>query len=121
VALDDVAAILAAAAAAPEDGEDFVADLGGPETLTAPEVVALFARVLGRPIRIVRMPATAYRVLADLFEPFSPQAGNLMAMSWAAALAGFDFDGKPLADRFGVRLTTAEEFLRAKAALPEEA
>ncbi|HEY1249549.1 MAG TPA: NmrA family NAD(P)-binding protein [Thermoanaerobaculia bacterium] len=121
VALDDVAAILAAAAAAPEDGEDLVADLGGPETLTAPEVVALFARVLGRPIRIVRVPATAYRVLADLFEPFSPQAGNLMAMSWAAALAGFDFDGKPLADRFGVRLTTAEEFLRAKAALPEEA
>jgi uncharacterized protein YbjT (DUF2867 family) len=120
VALDDVAAILAAAAAAPEDGENLVADLGGPESLTAEEVVAIFAKVLGRPIRIVHAPAKVYRVLADVLEPFSPQAGNLMAMSWAAALSGFDFDGRPLAERFGVRLTTAEEFLRAKAALPEE-
>lgn len=123
VALDDVAAILAAAAMAPdapEGAENLVADLGGPEVLTAEEVVAIFARVLGRPIRIVHAPAKVYRVLADVFEPFSPQAGNLMAMSWAAALSGFDFDGRPLAERFGVRLTTAEEFLRAKAALPEE-
>ncbi len=121
VALDDVAAILSAAAAATEDGENLVADLGGPESLTAEEVVAIFARVLGRPIRIVHAPAKLYRVLADVLEPFSPQAGNLMAMTWAAALSGFDFDGRPLAERFGVRLTTAEEFLRAKAALPEEA
>jgi uncharacterized protein YbjT (DUF2867 family) len=121
VALDDVAAILAAAAAAPEDGENLVADLGGPEVLTPEEVVAIFARVLGRTIRTVRVPARVYRVLADVLEPFSPQAGNLMAMSWAAGLAGFDFDGRPLAERFGVRLTSAEEFLRARAALPEEA
>jgi uncharacterized protein YbjT (DUF2867 family) len=121
VALDDVAAILAAAATAPEDGENLVADVGGPEVLTAEEVVAIFARVLGRPIRIVHAPAKVYRVLADLLEPLSPQAGNLMAMSWAAALSGFDFDGRPLAERFGVRLTSAEEFLRAKAALPPEA
>jgi uncharacterized protein YbjT (DUF2867 family) len=121
VALDDVAAILAAAAAAPEDGENLVANLGGPEVLTPEEVVAIFARVLGRPIRIVRAPAKVYRVLADVLEPFSPQAGNFMAMSWAAALAGFDFDGRPLADRFGVRLTTAEEFLRARAGLAEDA
>jgi uncharacterized protein YbjT (DUF2867 family) len=119
-ALDDVAAILAAAAAAPEDGENLIANLGGPEVLTGEEVVAIFTRVLGRPIRIVRTPARVYRVLADLLEPLSPQAGNLMAMSWAAALSGFDFDGKPLAERFGVRLTSAEEFLRAKAALPPE-
>jgi uncharacterized protein YbjT (DUF2867 family) len=120
VALDDVAAILAAAAAAPEDGANLIADLGGPETLSGEEVVAIFGRVLGRPIRILRTPARVYRVLADLLEPLSPQAGNLMAMSWASALSGFDFDGKPLAERFGVRLTSAEEFLRAKAALPPE-
>src|SRR5207342_2327692 len=75
VALDDVAAILAAAATAPEDGENLIADLGGPETLSGEEVVAIFGRVLGRPIRIVRTPARVYRVLADLLEPLSPQAG----------------------------------------------
>lgn len=121
VALDDVAAILAAAASEPEGAANLVADLGGPEVLTGEEVVAIFSRVLGRPIRILRTPAKVYRVLADVLEPLSPQAGNLMAMSWSAALSGFDFDGKPLAERFGVRLTSAEEFLRAKAALPPEA
>ena len=120
VALDDVAAILAAAAAAPEDGSNLIENLGGPQALSGNEVVAIFAKVLGRPLKTVRTPAKVYRVLADVLEPFSPQAGNLMAMTWVDCLAPTDFDGKPLAERFGVRLTTAEEFLRAKAALPPE-
>lgn len=121
VALDDVAAILAAAAAAPEDGVNLVENLGGPEILSWDEAVGIFAKVLGRPLRTIRTPARVYRVLADLLEPLSPQAGNLMAMSWLTALNGTEFDGRPLAERFGVRLTSAEEFLRAKAALPAEA
>jgi uncharacterized protein YbjT (DUF2867 family) len=121
VALDDVAAILAAAAAAPEDGENLVENLGGPEVLSYDDVVAIFAKVLGRPLRKIRTPAKVYRVLADLLEPLSPAAGNIMAMSWVGSVAGTEFDGRPLADRFGVRLTSAEEFLRAKAALPPDA
>ena len=66
-------------------------------------------------------PAKVYRVLADLLEPLSPAAGNLMAMSWVESVCGTEFDGRPLAERFGVRLTDAEAFLRTKAALPPEA
>jgi uncharacterized protein YbjT (DUF2867 family) len=120
VALDDVAAILAAAATAPEDGENLVENLGGPEVLSWDEVVAIFSRVLQKRLRTVRTPAKVYRVLADLLEPVSPPAGNLMAMSWICCQYGTEFDGRPLAARFGVRLTSAEEFLRAKAALPPE-
>ena len=120
VALDDVAAILAAAAAAPEDGTNLVENLGGPQALSANDVVAIYSKVLGRPLKTIRTPAKVYRVLADILEPFSPQAGNLMAMTWVDCLAPTEFDGKPLAERFGVRLTSAEEFLRAKAALPPE-
>jgi uncharacterized protein YbjT (DUF2867 family) len=120
VALDDVAAILAAAAAAPEGGSNFVENLGGPAILSWNDVVAVFAKILGRPLRRIRTPAKVYRVLADLLEPLSPAAGNLMAMSWVESICGTEFDGRPLAERFGVRLTSAEEFLRAKAALPPE-
>ncbi len=120
VALDDVAAILAAAAAAPEDGANLVENLGGPEALSFDDVVAIFSKVLQKPLRTIRTPAKVYRVLADLLEPFSPSAGNIMAMSWVEALSETAFDGRPLAERFGVRLTSAEEFLRAKAALPAE-
>lgn len=56
-----------------------------------------------------------------MLEPLSPPAGNLMAMSWLAAIHDFACDSRALAERFGVRLTSAEEFLRAKAALPPEA
>ncbi len=121
VALDDVAAILSAAASAPETGENLIENLGGPEILSWHDIVAIFSRVLGRPLKMIHTPAKVYRVAADVLEALSPPAGNLMAMSWASASCDTAFDGKPLAARFGVRLTSAEEFLRAKAALPPEA
>ena len=121
VALDDVAGILAAAAAAPEDGVNLVENLGGPDVFSFADVVGIFSKVLGRPVKSIHMPASVYRVLADLLEPLSPPAGNLMAMSWLVSVSGTEFDGRPLAARFGVRLTSAEEFLRARAALPADA
>jgi NADH dehydrogenase len=121
VALDDVAEFLAKAALEPDAAPSVIENLGGPQALSYEEVVAIFARVLGRPVRIVRTPATVYRVMADLLEPFSPAAGNLMAMTWALSLSETVFDTEALAKRFGVRLTSAEEFLRAKAALSPEA
>ncbi len=121
VALDDVAAILSAAAAGPETGEKLIENLGGPEILSWHDIVNVFSRVLGRPLRMIHTPAKVYRVAADVLETLSPPAGNLMAMSWVSAMCDSAFDGKPLAERFGVRLTSAEEFLRAKAALPPEA
>jgi uncharacterized protein YbjT (DUF2867 family) len=121
VALDDVASILAAAAAAPEDGTNLIANLGGPEVLSWNDVVAIYERVLGRTLRKIHTPARAYRLLANLLEPLSPPAANLMAMSWLTAICETAWDGKPLAERFGIRLTSAEEFLRAKAALPVDA
>jgi uncharacterized protein YbjT (DUF2867 family) len=123
VALDDVASILAAAAAAPEpeERENLIENLGGPEILSWHDIVGIFSRVLGRPLKMLHTPAKVYRVAADILETLSPPAGNLMAMSWVAAMTDTAFDGRPLAERFGVKLTTAEEFLRAKAALPPEA
>jgi uncharacterized protein YbjT (DUF2867 family) len=121
VALDDVAAILAAAAAAPETGENLIENLGGPEILSWDDIVRVFERVLGKRLKRIHTPAKVYRVAADVLEALSPPAGNLMAMSWVAATSDTAFDGKPLAERFGAKLTTAEEFLRAKAALPAEA
>jgi NADH dehydrogenase len=118
VALDDVARILAAAASAPESGENLVENLGGPETLSWHDIVAVFSRVLGKPLKSLHTPAKVYRVAADILEALSPPAGNLMAMSWVGAMCDTAFDGKPLAARFGVTLTTAEEFLRRKVAGP---
>ena len=123
VALDDVASILTAAAleAEPEEGENLIENLGGPEILSWNDIVAIFSRVLGKPLKKMHTPARVYRIAADVLETLSPPAGNLMAMSWVASMSDTAFDGKPLAERFGVRLTTAEDFLRLRAARPPEA
>jgi uncharacterized protein YbjT (DUF2867 family) len=118
VALDDVASILAAAAAAPQDGTNLVENLGGPEVLSWNDVVAIYERVLGRRLRKIHTPASAYRLLANVLDPFSSPAANLMAMSWLTTICETAWDGKPLAERFGVSLTSAEAYLKAKAALP---
>ncbi|MFY9550826.1 MAG: NmrA family NAD(P)-binding protein [Thermoanaerobaculia bacterium] len=121
VACEDVAAFLSKAAMESGASPNLVENLGGPQVLSFDDVVGIFKRVLGRPIRKLHTPAKVYRILADLLEPMSPAAGNLMAMSWAMSIAETPFDTAELARRFGVRLTSAEEFLRAKAALPAEA
>lgn len=120
VALDDVAAFLTKAALEPEGSPNTVENLGGPGVLSFEEIVGLFAKVLARPIRMLRTPSVVYHVVADMLEPFSPAAGNLMALNWVFSSVETPFDTRNLAQRFGVRLTSAEEFLRAKAALPAE-
>ena len=112
-----MADFLAAAAVSP-DGASETLEIGGPEVLSWNDAVALFARVLGRPVRALRTPAGVYRALAGILGPLSPAASNLMAMSWLTAVAGTPYDTRDAARRFGVRLTSAEEFLRRKASLP---
>ncbi|HEY6930639.1 MAG TPA: NmrA family NAD(P)-binding protein [Thermoanaerobaculia bacterium] len=120
VALNDVAAFLEKAVERGGAGTE-IDDIGGPEILSFNEVVAIFEKVLGRKIRAFHTPAGVYRALAVGLEPFSPAASNLMAMSGLVAMADSPFPMAETAKRFGVKLTSAEEFLREKLALGEDA
>lgn len=117
VALDDVAAVLAAAASTA--GSSGIFEIGGPEVLSWQEVVDRFSEVLGRRIRALRTPAGVYRALAAALGPFSEAASNLMALSWVTAVAETPWDSGELFRRFGVTPTSASDFLRRRAALPE--
>ena len=119
VALDDVADVLAAAAAAPGFSGTF--DLGGPEALSWNEVVERFAAVLGRRVRAIHTPAAVYRFQSAMLRPFSEAASNLMSLSWAAAVAGTPFDSRALFARFGLTPTDTAAFLAHRAAMPEAA
>ena len=113
ICVDDVAAFHAAAA---HSGPSGVYDIGGPEALTFVDVARLFETLVGRPVAVKRSPALVFRVLASLMKPFSPAAANLMALNYAAARESTRPDGRAAAT-FGVRLTSAADFLRKKAAL----
>jgi uncharacterized protein YbjT (DUF2867 family) len=118
IALDDVATFLAGAANL-SGTESTVHEIGGPEVLSWDDVVGVFAKVLRRPIRALHTPAGFYRVASALLDPFSAAAANLMAMSRLCAVTDTPYATGGLAQLFGITLTSAEQFLGRKLALPE--
>jgi NADH dehydrogenase len=117
VCIDDVANFLATAAFSGPSG---VHSIGGPEALTFLDIVRLYERILGTPLRTRHVPAGVFRAAVLLLRPFSPAAANLMALNYIAATENSDADCGTAA-AFGERLTSAEAFLRAKAGLAEAA
>jgi uncharacterized protein YbjT (DUF2867 family) len=110
IALDDVAAFIVEGIGR-EDMHRATFDIGGPQVLSWDEVIAIYSRLLGKPIRAISVPKGAYRVLRALLSPFSESASDIMGLNW---LVGFDtpYDASALAGRLGVQLTSAEQFLQ---------
>ena len=113
VALDDVTSILAAAAAAPEGGTNLVANLGGPEVLS-----------WNKSSRSMRAPGTHAPETPHAGECVPPAGQRARALlpagrrSRGDELAHHDLrDGlgrKAAAERFGIRLMSAEQFLKQR-------
>jgi uncharacterized protein YbjT (DUF2867 family) len=115
ISLDDVAEFMVRSIGR-EDMYRTVVQIGGPQVLTWGEVVACYSLVLGKPLRAIYLPSGLFRMLRALLAPVSEAASNIMGLNW---LVGFDtpYDSKPLASKLGLRLTSAEQFLRHKAGL----
>ena len=118
IALDDVAEFIVKAVRNPA-AMNRIIEIGGPEALSWNEVVALFGRVLAKRVRAIHAPAAVFRLQQLALSPFSPAAANLMGMNWTFASAETAYDMASVAPSFGVRLTSAEEFLRTRMALAE--
>jgi NADH dehydrogenase len=110
ICVSDVADYLASAAVGGPSG---LHTIGGPEPMTFLDVVALYERILGFPLRVRRTPAAVFRIAATVMRRFSPAGANLMALNYIAAREETVIDTAP-ARAFGVRLTSAEEFLQSR-------
>jgi len=119
VALEDVAAFLVGAIGLPS-ARDTILEVGGPEVLSWDEAVAVFARVLGRPVRALHAPAGVFRLQQRLLQPVSAQASNLMGMNWLVATTDSAYQMASLSREFGISLTSVEQFLREELRLPAE-
>lgn len=113
IALEDVAEFMVKSLGRPR-GANPIVEIGGPEMLSWDEVVAIFGRVLERPIRAAHTPAVLFRIAMKLLMPLSPAAANVMGLSYLAAQVNTLYDSRPLARELGVSLTTVEGFLRAR-------
>lgn len=119
ICVDDVAEFLArSAAGAPPKGYE-VFNIGGPHVVSWAGVAAAFSLVLGRKVRAIGTPSVIFRSQLTLMRPFSEAAANVMGLNWVAGRYEMSIDSSAAVRRFGVKLTSVEEFLRAKAALPE--
>lgn len=117
IALDDVAAFLVAALGREEAiGRRVV--VGGPANVSWEEVVELYGRLLDRRVRAMPSSPAMNRLGAALLRPFSAAAANQMGLLWVLSEnENVVEDPAAVASAFGVRLTSAEDFLRAKIAL----
>lgn len=91
-------------------------DIGGPDNATNLEVAALYARLAGKPLQVSHLPASLARVMSGLARPFHPGVARLLHLlslpddafeeAWQGAAE--------LEARFGMRLTTLEDFVAAR-------
>lgn len=113
ICVDDVAEYLVAAISTGNAG---IHTIGGPEALTLLDIAAIYERTLGIKLQVRSTPAAIFRIVAAVMRPFSPAAANLMALNYIGAVED-SFADPQAAKTFGIRLTSAEDFLRQKASL----
>jgi uncharacterized protein YbjT (DUF2867 family) len=94
--------------------------VAGPEVLSWRDVAAIYARVLGRPVRVLGTPAAVYAAASRLLRPVAEVPSRTMALNGYLA-----DDESPWTPAGGglldpASMTTVEELLRAKLALPAE-
>ena len=116
VSVHDAARVLVAAIDSPLTGE---VDVGGPEVLSWTDVAAEYERVLGRPVRVVGVPAGVFRAAQVALSPFAPAAANVMGLNVLVATTETAWDTAATTAALGVGpLRTVGQVLAEKAALP---
>lgn len=114
LSIDDVVRYLAAALDPAHEG---MYDIAGPEAISPLQVVEIYERLLGVRLRVKKTPAWVFRAMGTLLSPFQPAAANLMQINYVTATE----ESAPhpeTARRFGIRLTSAGEFLEQRWNLP---
>ncbi|NIM93783.1 MAG: NmrA family NAD(P)-binding protein [Anaerolineales bacterium] len=117
LAIDDAAAFLVNTIDHP-DAHNAIIEIGGPDIMSWDDAVATFAEVLGRPVRATYSPPGVFRFMLKVLMPFSPAVANVMGLNWWSGICDSPYDSLEAAERFGVTLTSMEQFLRGKLSLP---
>lgn len=114
------AAAACVAAATREDAAGRTIEVAGPEVLTWVEVAEIFSRVLGRRVRAVSTPTGVFAAAAAMLAPVAAVPSRTMALNryLGSSETAWSPPGGGLLD--AETMTTVEELLRRKAALPAE-
>ena len=88
-------------------------EIGGlrKNSLTNNEVVTLFERVAGRPVKVSHVPRVALRVMSPLLSPLHPGLSQVMALALYEDTHDATFDAAPLLRRYPLALTGLEDWI----------
>ncbi len=113
IAIDNVADFILGAVESPGlRNKSFL--LGGPQALSGYEIKALFEKLLGKSLTFKKSPAWMMLSMGWVYSWFNPIVANIFLMNYAMARHSTRVDSNALANRLGIRLISAEEFLRSK-------
>ena len=91
-------------------------EIGGPDSLTPLQVVALYEQLTGREAQVSHVPRVALRVMSGILRPFHPGLSQVMAFSLYSDMYGDPFDTGPMLERYPLELTRLEDYARARLA-----
>jgi len=112
VAVEDVAAVATMVLMRPPVGD--IVWIGGPEELTPLDVVATYERVSGRHTRVRHVPRGVLRAMRTLLAPVLPIAARIIDSALYADAVAQPIDTSVTRERFPIRPTRLEEFVRAR-------
>jgi uncharacterized protein YbjT (DUF2867 family) len=112
VAVDDVAALVAAVALEPDPPE--VIEFGGPEAISRNEAIAVAERATGRPMKRQRMPAAAARIGVRLLARRNDAMASVLAAGLHQDRVEARWDDGPLRQR-GIMGRSATEYIEEQA------
>ena len=115
VAESDVATLLTSAIGnGALDGQTI--EIGGPDNLSANQVVQLFEKLSGRTARVVHVPLLVPRVLSGLIHPMHEGIGRVLKTSAAAPTQDMTFDASEFLLHYPRPLTRLEDWARDRVA-----
>jgi nucleoside-diphosphate-sugar epimerase len=119
ICVDDVAEFHVRALDLPE-ARNRIFDLGGPEALSARDVVAVYEEICGKRLKIRSTPAFGFNPMRHLLGPLNPAAANILALNYAGTQVESVMGTATTAALFGVNITSARNFLKSKVASTAE-
>jgi uncharacterized protein YbjT (DUF2867 family) len=91
-------------------------DVGGPENLTARDVVETFERLAKRKATVTHLPLWMLRLMAPIAAPIHAGVGRVLKLSVVNETTDQRFDASPLLARFPMTLTRLEDWGRERIA-----
>lgn len=95
-------------------------EIGGPENLTARQVVEIFERVSGRKAKVMHVPLPIVRVMSRAIRRVHPGIARIMRSAVLSETTDQSFDSALLRTRLPMGLTRLEDWARARLGAPPD-